>query len=132
MGREEQGEAPRVLIVDDEPLICDLLERILEGEGLELRTTSKGQEVPAIIKGQKYNLIISDLKMPGVNGMDLLQEIKRISPGTAVIIITGYGTVETAVEAMKHGAYDFIAKPFHEVEQVVNTVRRALAAQTAG
>lgn len=127
-GREE---APRVLIVDDEPLICDLLTRILGGEGLHLETAASGEEALAMLQQRKYALVITDLKMPGMNGMDLLQEIKQKHPEMPVIVITGYGTAETAVEAMRRGANDFIAKPFPELEQVISRVRRTLSISQA-
>jgi len=114
----------RVLIVDDEKDIRDGSERILTRIGFGVRQASRGDEALEILSKEKASIILLDLKMPGMDGMEVLDRIHRMDPGILVIVITGYATVQTAIEAMKQGAYDFIPKPF-EPDQLRIVVRRA-------
>lgn len=102
-----------ILIVDDEPYMLELIQRVIsENTGHQTRTVSQSVQVPELLDREVYDLILLDLRMPGMDGMALLKEIKRRHPKTAVIIITAFGTISTAVEALQHGAADFITKPF--------------------
>jgi len=101
----------KILVVDDEPLIRDLLRDILKEEGYEVSIAKEGLSALKKIKKEEVDLVITDVKMPGLDGIKLLKEIKKVSPSTLVIVITAYGTIENAVEAMKEGAYDYITKP---------------------
>ena len=101
----------KILVVDDEPLIRDLLRDILKEEGYEVSIAMEGLSALKKVKREETDLVITDVKMPGLDGIKLLKEIKEVSPSTLVIVITGYGTIENAVEAMKEGAYDYITKP---------------------
>jgi two-component system sensor histidine kinase/response regulator len=116
---------PRVLVIDDEPNIRDGCKNILEGEGWETDVCGDGEEGILMIKRGTYALALVDLKMPGVGGIDVMHTIRGFDPSILIVVITGYTTVESAVEAMKQGAYDFIAKPF-SADQLVIVVRRAL------
>ena len=116
---------PRVLVIDDEPNIRDGCKSILEGEGLKTDVSGDGEEGIEMMKRSDYTLALVDLKMPGVGGIDVMHTIRGIDPTILIVVITGYTTVESAVEAMKQGAYDFIAKPF-SADQLVIVVRRAL------
>jgi len=104
----------RILIVDDEPDMLQGLKRMLGRElpELEIIIESDPGRVPAIVGRETVDLVLLDIRMPDINGLELLAEIRRIDPVVTVIMMTGYGTIETAVEAMKGGAYDFITKPF--------------------
>ncbi len=118
--------AERLLVVDDEPNMLRLLKTILmDKTGYEVDTTNNPLEVEKMLKEQPYDLVVTDLKMPLVDGIDLIDIIKKIDSQIPVIIITAYGTMETAEEAIQKGAYDFITKPFRK-ESILITIKRAL------
>lgn len=119
----------KVLVVDDEEVIRKGICRIMEGRGYQVESSESG--FGAIEKLQKapFNIVITDLKMPGMDGIEVLKAIKILQPDVPVIIITGYSTVDTAVEAMKNGAFDYIAKPFTPV-QIIDIVEKALEQRT--
>ncbi|NOZ76381.1 MAG: response regulator [Euryarchaeota archaeon] len=101
----------KVLVVDDEPGMVDGIVRHLRAEGYHVEGTRDSEEAMRKLR-EGFDIVVTDLVMPGIGGMDILGEAKRVSPGTAVIMITGFATVESAVEAMKQGARDYITKPF--------------------
>lgn len=105
-----------VLIVDDEKNIRLTLSQTLEVLDLETDTAVNGEEALAKLRGKEFGLILLDLKMPGMDGMEVLRQVRDIRPDIRVIIITAHGTIESAVEAMKLGAVDFIQKPFAPIE----------------
>ncbi len=111
----------RVMVVDDDTLGREYLYETLTRVGYEVTAVSDGQQAIAKITKEGYDLIFLDMKMPGMCGMEVLEKVKNISPETVVILMTAYGTIETAVEAMKKGAYDYIIKPFSpdQVEHVI-------------
>jgi DNA-binding NtrC family response regulator len=116
----------RILVVDDEPNMLRLLKTILmDKTGYEVTTTNNPLEVSKLLQEDGYHVVITDLKMPLVDGMDLIEIIKKIDRNLPIIIITAYGTIETAEEAVQKGAYDFITKPFRK-ETILITIRRAL------
>jgi DNA-binding NtrC family response regulator len=116
----------KILIVDDNPDITRMLERLIGNTlQLEILTAGSAEEALRILKENTLNCLLVDMKMPGMDGMGLLRHIKKTDASLPVIIMTAYGAIETAVEAMKEGAYDFITKPFEE-ERLLHTVRRAL------
>jgi two-component system NtrC family response regulator len=114
-----------VLIVDDEKNYLVVLEALLGPEGYEILTASSAQDAIRLIQGSDLDLVITDMKMPGKSGMQLLEASKEIKPDLPVIMMTAYGTIEMAVEAMKKRAYDYITKPFQN-EELKLTVRKAL------
>jgi DNA-binding NtrC family response regulator len=118
--------AEQILVVDDEPNMLRLLRTILmDKTGYEVTTTNNPLEVSKLLQEQPYDVVVTDLKMPLVDGMDLIDIIKKIDAKLPIIIITAYGTLETAEEAVQKGAYDFITKPFRK-ETILITIRRAL------
>ena len=119
----------KILVVDDEAVIRRGLCRVMEGRGYHAEATESG--FGAIEKLQKapFNIVITDLKMPGMDGIEVLKAIKILQPDVPVILITGYSTVDTAVEAMKNGAFDYISKPFTP-EQMIVMVEKALEQRT--
>lgn len=121
-------ESPRILVVDDEKVIREILSDFLTMEGFLVRTVEDGAAAVAELERRSYNLVISDLKMPKMGGLELLEAINRMNLNVLTVIMTGFGTVETAIEAMKKGAYDYILKPF-KVEEVVHIVQRGLDRQ---
>ena len=114
-----------VLVVDDEAVIREGLTRILEGGGLAVETAKNGHAAIELLQQKEFDLIITDLKMPGMDGFEVLNAVKILQPDTPVIMITGYATVETAVEAMKCGTVDYLVKPFSP-EQILEKVHHAL------
>jgi PAS domain S-box-containing protein len=117
-------EAIRILVVDDERDIREGSERILSRLGFQLQTAARGDEALKVFEQVRPAIVLLDLKMPGMDGMDVLQRLRELDPAVQVIVITGYATVETAITAMKQGAYDFIPKPF-EPDQLRIVVNRA-------
>jgi signal transduction histidine kinase len=101
----------RILIVDDEALVLDSCRRVLVGAGYQVHTASDGAEAIRKLREDAYDLMLVDLKMPDMDGIEVLNRAKQKDPAMVVALITGYGTVETAVEAMKNGAYDYLSKP---------------------
>jgi len=114
-----------ILIVDDEKNYLVILEALLAPEGYEILTEDSAANALRIIRDTDLDLVITDMRMPGKDGMELLEEAKKIDPELPVIIMTAYGTIEKAVEAMKKRAYDYITKPFRN-EELKLTVRKAL------
>lgn len=114
-----------ILIVDDEKNYLVVLEALLSSEGYEIVTANNGRDALHTIQDADLDLVITDVRMPGMNGMELLAECRKIKPDLPVIVMTAYGTIEMAVEAMKQNAYDYITKPFQN-EQLKLTIRKAL------
>ena len=114
----------KILVVDDEPMICKSCKEILEGEGYDVDLANSGQEGVKKALEKIFDLVIVDMKMPDLSGMSLLKRIKGEKLKTPVIMITAYSTLETAIEAMKLGAADYIPKPFtpDELSGVVKSV----------
>ena len=115
----------RVLVVDDEAANRKVLERILVREGLDVLHAADGREAVTVLRGSTPDLMLTDLKMPGMSGLELMQVARTLDPDLEVIVMTAFGTVETAVEAMKEGAWDFVTKPLRRAE-IVKAVRKAL------
>jgi DNA-binding NtrC family response regulator len=118
-------ESAKILVVDDERDICRALEFLLSREGYKVVTANGGQEALKKVESDDFDLVVTDLKMEGVDGMQVLERSLAMSPGLIVVIMTAFASVESAVEAMKKGASDYIVKPFIN-EDVKMTVRRLL------
>ena len=114
-----------ILVIDDQESIRDACEQALSSDDIKVEAAKNGQEGLSLLKEKCFDIIILDLKMPGLSGMDVLKKIRENNPETMVIIITGFATIESAVEAMKYGAYDFIPKPFSP-DSLRGVVKRAL------
>lgn len=114
-----------LLVVDDEPSICAAVKASLAQEGLEITTVTSSHEALEYLQSWAFDIIISDLKMPEMDGMELFEKVREIAPDTIFIIITAFGTIQSAVEALKKGVYDYIPKPFSPAEVRI-PVRRAL------
>lgn len=100
-----------VLVVDDDTLVNEFLTETLERAGYECRTATSGEEAVELFTDRPTDIVLTDLKMPGISGIDVIERVKSISPETVVVMMTAYGTIETAVKAIKLGAYDFLLKP---------------------
>ncbi|HMK64660.1 MAG TPA: response regulator [Thermodesulfobacteriota bacterium] len=114
-----------VMILDDEPIVCERLRSTLEKVKLDIETFTNPNEAVKRFGEKKFQVLITDLKMKEMDGIEVLKLVQKVSPETRVIIITGFATVEKAREALKIGAYDFIAKPF-KLSQLRDLVIKAL------
>ena len=129
MERRAIGSKPVILIVDDDTSNLASLQKVFEREEIDVLTAEDGRAAIDVLRRKQIDVVLTDVMMPGITGMDLLKTARTVSPEAEVILMTAYGTIETAVEAMKDGAYDFITKPFKRI-QVVRSVRRALEKQS--
>ena len=117
---------PRILIVDDAPIFLLLLSKLLAGEGYEVATAKNGEEALRILQTASFDLLLSDMNMEPVNGIELLRAARPAYPNMQVIMVTAYETLYTSGEAEKNGAFAYITKPFKNA-MLFETVRRALA-----
>ena len=115
-----------ICILDDEPIVGDRLKPEMEDDGYEVEVFTDSGSAIKRLEERCFDIFITDLKMEGVDGMGFLEKVKEYCPGSEVIIITGYATIETARESFVRGAYDFIAKPFRigEIRDAVKKARR--------
>ena len=128
-GSNSQGSlVSNILVIDDKDSMRDMLKASLSAEGYDVETENCGDAGVARSKEKHYDVILTDLKMPDISGMDVLSRVKTHDPDSAVIVMTAYGTIETAVEAMKRGAFDFLQKPF-DTSHLHMVVERALENQ---
>src|SRR2546427_153946 len=121
--RPDAMPQPNVLIIDDEPLMRISIADALKAEGCQVKVATTGLEGMDLIRKEPFEIVITDLRLPGMDGLQILQACKEVSPTTGVIVITAYGSVETAVEAIKKGAYDYITKPF-SMDELLLIVKR--------
>ena len=115
----------RILIVDDEEVLRDVLDAVLRREGFDVVSASTGEEALSLLDGEEIDLVILDIMLPGISGIDTLRSMRISNPHLPVIIITAFSSIDGAIEAMKHGAYHYIPKPFKN-EEVIITVNKAL------
>jgi DNA-binding NtrC family response regulator len=115
-----------ILIVDDDPAMCEFLKEELEREGFAVDTATGGQAGVERVRRGGIDLVVSDVKMPDLDGLDLLREVREVDPSPYVITITGFGSIDTAIRAVKLGAYDYVTKPF-ETDQLLLTIEKALS-----
>jgi DNA-binding NtrC family response regulator len=118
----------RILIADDDPAILSLLNKILLSKGYDVQLAEDGSVAEKLLQSEQFDLLISDIKMEPVDGMQLLRNTRKLRPSIGVIMLTAYASVSTAVEAMKEGAFDYIPKPF-KIDELLETVKRALEYQ---
>ncbi|MBI2942841.1 MAG: response regulator [Candidatus Wallbacteria bacterium] len=119
-----------VLLVEDEALLRQLTRDYLLERGYRVRDLENGEQAMRLLSGVRFDAVVADLKLPGASGLEILQHVRRIRPPSVVILMTAFGTVPLAVDAMRHGAFDFITKPFR-VEELEARLREGLAELTA-
>jgi len=122
---EEKAVSAKILVVDDEEILRNMLTDVLTEEGYEVVPVSSGEEAVKRLKEEYFELILTDIMMPGLNGIGVLKAAKEIEPSTDIIVMTGYASVETAVESMRLGASDYITKPFN-IDQIKIVIARTL------
>ena len=115
----------RILVVDDEEQMRDLLAKVLERKGYQVAVCGDGTEALAFLEKEPVDLVVTDVRMPGLDGMEALRAIKELNPETVVIIMTAFGSIDQAVQAVKEGAYDYINKPF-KIDEMLLTIEKAL------
>ncbi len=131
MSSQELHKGPRIMIVDDEPSMGEFMQIMLGKEGYKVTSESSAKSALNDLKGcqidpsQKYDLIITDLMMPELSGLELLSAAQKIDPDLDIIVMTAFGSIDTAVEALKKGAFDYITKPF-KVEEIKIAVKKAV------
>ena len=125
-------EKARILVVDDEEGMCEFLHYLLEGEGYEVEHSIHSAEALVKIKERPFHLVLADIKMPGIDGLELLRRIKEFNEDIVVIMMTGYGSLETAIKAIKYDCYDYILKPFDDPDVVLAAVERGLGDRKRG
>jgi two-component system OmpR family response regulator len=118
------AEEIKVLLVDDEPHFVKLLAERLEGRGCNVETAGGGPEAIDKVKGEPYDAIVLDLLMPDMDGLETLKQLKEINPDLQVILLTGHGTIDKGVEAMKLGAMDFVEKPA-DFKELLEKIKKA-------
>ena len=116
-------EPIKILVIDDEPVICEGCRLSLSDKGLLVDTCLSGTHGLELVLGEEYDLVLLDMKLPDIYGMDILQRVRKEKPGVYIIVMTGYSSVQNAVEAMKLGAFDYLAKPFTEDELWISVQR---------
>jgi two-component system response regulator PilR (NtrC family) len=115
----------KIMVIDDEESMCKFMQIMLKKEGYEVTTSQSSQEALNILKTRNYDLVIADLMMPGLNGLELLSRVKSLDPEASFIVMTAYASVDTAIEALKNGAYDYLTKPF-KVDEIKIAIKKAL------
>ena len=126
---EVKDPVARILCVDDEDVILDSFRKILVLDGYSVDTVTTGQEALGLVQSHAYDFVFTDLKMPAMDGVEVVKAVRHMRPDIDVVIITGYATVETAVECMKHGAMDYVQKPFTEEELLAFTKKALIKRQ---
>jgi DNA-binding NtrC family response regulator len=125
---------PRILVVDDDKVSCQLFTEVLEGEGYDVHRAHSGEEALDRLRQEAYELLVVDVRMPGITGIDVTRTVRREQPSVPVIVMTAFGSIETAVEAIQEGAYDYVSKPMNldELKKIVSRglAQRELLAQT--
>ncbi len=118
-------EKIKILILDDEPIVTKRLKPALEKKGYEVETFTQSSSALKRIQEERFDIVITDLKMEGLSGMEFLEKVKEKWPQTEVIVITGFATMETAKESFKKGVFDFLAKPF-KLGEIIDIVAKAV------
>jgi two-component system response regulator AtoC len=119
------GTTGEMLVVDDDARMRELVAKVLAREGYAVRSLPRGQDVLQTLEKGPADLVISDIRMPEMDGLTLLREVKRVAPETSVLLMTAFGSIDTAVQAIKAGAYDYLTKPF-KMDEMILVVRRAM------
>jgi len=121
----------KILLVDDEEVFARNMARLLSNRGYQVEAVNSGDEAVRALEGGVFDVLVLDLKMPGMDGLTTLQEIKKLGLFIETLILTGHGSIDSALEAMKLGAYDYLTKPC-EIGELVKKIKKALGQEDAG
>jgi len=119
------AKSSRILIVDDEPAIRETLAEMLDTEGREIVTAASGEEALVLLQKGSFDLMLLDLVMPGLGGLQVMEKARKLAPGTIIIMLTAHGTLSSAIQAMRHGAHDYLLKPA-SVPKIMASVEEGL------
>ena len=122
------ASSAKILLIEDDPGIVMTLRRVLTGEGHETLVETRGDSGLIRARGEEFDVVLTDMKLPGLNGLELVRELHGAKPRLPIILITAHGTTETAIEATKAGAYDYLLKPF-EIPELIGLVQKAVASR---
>lgn len=122
-------DAPKILLVDDEARFRTTVVKRLVERGQDISAVGSGLEAIEAVKQTQYDIVVLDVKMPGLNGLETLMELKKINPSLAVIMLTGHASVDSSIEGMKLGAFDYLLKPC-DIEELLSKIEAAHAART--
>jgi signal transduction histidine kinase len=117
---------PRILVVDDEPSVVDVFQEFLSAQGYEITVAGSGEEALKLLPDLRPDIVLTDINLPGVSGLEIMRQAKTIDPEVAVIVVTGYASASTAIDVLRQGAYDYVTKPF-ELDEVHQIVERGIA-----
>jgi len=126
-----QAESPaevRVLVVDDDASILGIVSEVLKDDDYVVDTAGSGEDALELLADNQYSLVLSDIRLPGINGVEVLEHIKNVYPRTQVIMITSHASLDTSIDAIKLGAYDYLMKPFDDLSLITNAAKRAIDA----
>ena len=126
--KTENVARSRVLVVDDDVSILGVIAEVLEDDGYAVTTASTGEDALECLSGDPFALVMTDIRLPGINGVEVLEQVRKLHPRTNVIIITSHASLETAIDAIKHGAYDYLLKPFEDLSLISTAAKRAVDA----
>ncbi|MGB7061002.1 MAG: response regulator [Candidatus Zixiibacteriota bacterium] len=115
----------RILVVDDELFVRELLLEFLSSEGYEVSLADSGEKAVKLMQSEPADVVLVDLKMPGIDGIETLRQIKKTAPDALAIVMTGYPTIDSSIEALRCGAYDYVVKPF-KLNDLKSSIERAL------
>ncbi len=118
--------AKSIIVIDDEEVVCKMTKMVLSKEGYDVETFTDSKKALERIKEKKFDLVITDLKMEDIDGMEILRRVNHLYPGTKVIMITAYATLDTAIEALRERVFDFFPKPI-KIEELKKSVKEALS-----
>ncbi|MFZ5917059.1 MAG: response regulator [Chloroflexota bacterium] len=120
------GSGEKILIVDDEEGMREFLTYMLEGESYQVSTATNGLDALEKLRQEEFALVLADIKMPGIDGLEMLRRIKEIDEQTVVIVMTAYASLDTAIKAIKFDAYDYLVKPFADTDKVLTIIEKGL------
>ena len=121
----------RILVVDDERGMCEFLRFLLQEEGYDVDIAHSGTQALDKVNESKFQLILADIKMPGLDGLEMLRQLREADEDTVVIVMTGYSSLDSAIKAIKYDASDYLTKPFDDPDAVLAAVERGLSGQAA-
>ena len=116
-----------ILVVDDEEGMGEFLRFLLEGEGFEVDYANSAAEALEKVGSNGFQIVLADIKMPGMDGLEMLRRIKELDESLMVIVMTAYASLETAIEAIKYDAFDYLVKPFEDTDKVLGVIEKSLA-----
>ena len=116
---------PSIMIIDDEKIVCDMMKLSLEQAGYEVETFLNGESALARLEKRTFNVVVTDLKMKGVDGLEVLRTVKQLYPDTVVIMITAFANLDVAIEALREDVHDFFPKPI-KIKELKESIRKAL------